>query len=99
MSRLSGPGSELKRLLAGWPFRISNLPSCNCNQVADLMDAWGPDECEKPDRLGYVVAVMKQNAKARGLPFIDAIGRMLVRRAIRNARKLTNAAAPGKSNV
>jgi len=51
------------------------------------MDAWGPDECSKPERIDEVVAVMRSEAAARGLPFLDAVGRMLVRRAIANARR------------
>jgi hypothetical protein len=51
------------------------------------MDQWGPDECERPERIDEVVAVMREEATARGLPFLDIAGRLLVRRAIRNARK------------
>jgi len=63
------------------------------------MDEWGVEEASRPERIDQVVGWLRDEAQARGLPFIDAIGRMLVRRAIHNARKLTNAAAPGKSNV
>jgi hypothetical protein len=51
------------------------------------MDAWGPDEASKPERIAEVVAVMRAEAEARGLPFIDLAGRLLVRRAIQNARR------------
>jgi hypothetical protein len=51
------------------------------------MDSWGPDECSKPERIDEVVKVMREEAAARGLPFLDVAGRMLVRRAIANARK------------
>jgi hypothetical protein len=51
------------------------------------MDAWGPDECSKPERIDEVVAVMRDEAEARGLPFLDVAGRLLVRRAIANARR------------
>jgi hypothetical protein len=51
------------------------------------MDAWGCDECSRPERIEEVVGVMRAEAKARGLPFLDVAGRMLVRRAIANARK------------
>ena len=82
-----GPGTELKKLLAGWPFRITSSPDCSCNRVAREMDAWGPDECEKPERIDYILAAMRENAEKRGLPFLDAAGRFLIRRAIKNARK------------
>jgi hypothetical protein len=51
------------------------------------MDQWGCDECERPERIDEVVAVMREEATARGLPFLDVAGRMLVRRAIANARR------------
>jgi len=82
-----GPGTELKRLLAGWPFYITASPDCSCNRVAAEMDAWGPDECEKPERQDYILAAMRENAEKRGLPFLDVAGRMLVRRAIKSAKK------------
>jgi hypothetical protein len=83
----AGPGTELKKLLAGWPFYITPSPNCSCNRVAFEMDAWGPDECERPERVEYILAAMRENAEKRGLPFIDAAGRFLIKRAIKNARK------------
>jgi hypothetical protein len=82
---LAGPGTELSKLLKR--FGIEPTPNCSCRAKAAEMDAWGPDECEKPERIEEVVAVMREEAKARGLPFLDAAGRLLVKRAIRNARK------------
>jgi len=51
------------------------------------MDSWGCDEASKPERIDEVVAVMRREAEARGLPFLDVAGRLLVRRAISNARR------------
>lgn len=82
-----GPGTELKRLLAGWPLRITSSPDCSCNRVANEMDQWGPDECARPDRMDYIVAAMRDNAAKRGLPFLEAAARLLVRRAIAAARR------------
>lgn len=81
----SGPGTELSKLLKR--FGIEPTPTCQCRAKAAEMDAWGPDECEKPERIDEVVAVMRAEAEARGLPFLDVAGRLLVRRAIKNARK------------
>ena len=81
----SGPGTELSKLLER--FGIHPTPTCACRAKAAQMDAWGPDECSKPERIDEVVAVMRAEAEARGLPFLDAVGRLLVRRAIRNARR------------
>lgn len=82
-----GPGTELSRLLRR--LGIDTVPGCHCRAKAMLMDAWGTDECSKPERIEEIVAVMREEAKARGLPFIDAAGRLLVKRAIQNARKAT----------
>jgi hypothetical protein len=79
-----GPGTELSRLLKR--FGIEPTPTCACRAKAAEMDAWGCDECERPERIDEVVAVMRAEAEARGLPFLDVAGRLLVRRAIRNAR-------------
>lgn len=81
----SGPGTELSKLLKR--FGIEPTPTCQCRAKAAQMDAWGPDECERPERIEEVVAVMRAEAEARGLPFLDVAGRLLVRRAIRNARR------------
>jgi hypothetical protein len=81
----SGPGTELSKLLKR--FGIEPTPTCACRAKAAEMDAWGCDECSKPERIDEVVAVMRAEATARGLPFLDLAGRILVRRAISNARR------------
>lgn len=85
-----GPGTELSKLLTR--FGIEPTPTCQCRAKAAQMDAWGPDECERPERIEEVVAVMRAEAEARGLPFLDAVGRLLVKRAIRNARMAASTA-------
>ena len=80
-----GPGTELSRLLKR--FGISPTPTCQCRAMQQQMDQWGCDECERPERIEEVVAVMRAEAHARGLPFLDVAGRLLVRRAISNARR------------
>jgi hypothetical protein len=82
-----GPGTELSKLLK--KIGIEPTATCACRAKAAEMDALGPDEYSKPERIEEVVAVMREEAKTRGLPFIDAVGRMLVKRAIHNARKAT----------
>jgi hypothetical protein len=80
-----GPGTELSKLLKR--FGIEPTPTCQCRAKAAQMDAWGCDEASKPERIEEVVAVMRAEATARGLPFLDIAGRLLVRRAIANARR------------
>ena len=82
-----GPGTELSKLLKR--LGISPTPTCQCRAMQQKMDQWGCDECERPERIEEVVAVMRAEAEARGLPFLDMAGRLLVRRAIQNARKAT----------
>lgn len=80
-----GPGTELSKLLKR--FGISPTPTCQCRAKAQQMDKWGCDEASKPERIDEVVAVMREEAAARGLPFVALAGRLLVKRAIQNARK------------
>jgi hypothetical protein len=86
----SGPGTELSRLLK--KFGIEPTPTCSCRAKAAQMDAWGCDECSKPERIDEVVSVMRAEAEARGLPFLDLPARLLVKRAIANARRKEAAA-------
>jgi hypothetical protein len=83
-----GPGTELKKLLAGWPFYITASPDCSCNDRAAEMDRREqetPGWCEA--NLDTIVGWLREQSEARGLPFLDLAGRLLVRRAIRNARR------------
>ena len=72
------PGTELKKLLAR--IGITSTPDCSCNRVAREMDQWGPDECEKPERMAEILAAMRENAEKRGLPFIEVAARLLIRK-------------------
>lgn len=78
-------GTELKKLLEGWPFKIAASDNCNCTARARHMDLMGCDWCER--NLEEVVGYLREAAGDRGLPFLDAAGRMLVRRAVANARR------------
>jgi predicted Fe-S protein YdhL (DUF1289 family) len=64
---------------------ITYTPDCPCRSHVAMMDAWGCDECER--RIDEIVGWLREEAGKRGLPFLDAVGRMVVRRAIKNARK------------
>jgi hypothetical protein len=82
-----GPGTELKALLAGWPFRIVATTDCKCTSRAAYMDAKGCDWCESDEGMTEITGFLREAAEERGLPFLDAAGRLLVKRAIHNARK------------
>jgi hypothetical protein len=78
-----GPGTELKKLLK--TIEITAAPNCECNARAREMDARGIDWCEA--NIDTIVGWLREEATKRKLPFVDMAGRLLVRRAIRNARK------------
>jgi len=78
-----GPGTELKKLLA--KVGITATPDCSCNARAAEMDRQGVEWCEA--NLGTIVGWLREQAEARGLPVLDIAGRLLVRRAISNARR------------
>lgn len=83
---LRGPGTELKKLLA--KAGITATENCSCNSRARRMDeneAREPGWCEA--HLDEIVGWLREEATKRKLPFLDAAGRMLVRRAIKNARR------------
>ena len=83
-----GPGTELKKLLS--KIGITASPDCSCNARARLMDE---NEQREPGwveaNLDTIVGWLREESSKRGLPFVDMAGRMLVKRAIRNARKAT----------
>lgn len=78
-----GPGTELKKLLA--KVGITATLDCSCNARAAEMDRQGVEWCEA--NLDAIVGWLREQAAARGLPFLDFAGRLLVRRAISNARR------------
>jgi len=82
-----GPGTELKKLLAGWPFYIEAAPGCSCNAVAAKMNHMGQDWCASDEGKAEILSAMRENAAEKGIPYIEAAAAMLVRRAIRNARR------------
>jgi hypothetical protein len=79
----NGPGTELKKLLAR--VGITASPDCACNARAAEMDRQGVEWCEA--NLDIIVGWLREQAEARGLPFLDIAGRLLVKRAISNARR------------
>jgi hypothetical protein len=83
-----GPGTELKRLLA--KFRLFSQGGCNCDQKALMMDIEGPDWCE--ENLEVIVGWLEEAAQQRGIiarltAKMKFAPRILVRRAIKNARR------------
>lgn len=89
-----GPGSELKSLLS--KIGITASPDCKCTKRAyymDQMESEQPGWCEA--NIDEIVGWLRESAAERGLPFLDVAGRVLVRRAIANARRKEAALAEG----
>ena len=81
-----GPGTELKKLLS--KIGITATPTCKCNARARYMDeqeAKEPGWCER--NIEEIVGYLREAAADRGLPFLDMAGRLLIRRAIANAKR------------
>lgn len=76
-------GTHLKMMLS--KIGLSATEGCKCNSRAAHMNRMGDDWCEQ--NIDTIVSWLREEASNRGLPFLDVVGRMLVRRAISNARK------------
>lgn len=86
----AGPGTELKAMLAGFPFYLKTTPSCPCSKRAKAMDEReknSPGWCE--ENMATIVGWLKEEHGRQKLlvPFVPAAVEQLVRIAIRRARK------------
>lgn len=80
---VAGPGTHLASILGR--LGLSETPGCKCPSYAAQMDNLGVDGCT--DRIMEIVGWLRTEAENRGLPFVDFVGKMLVNRAIANARR------------
>lgn len=78
------PGTILSKMIK--TLGIGMTDSCSCKRHALEMNDKGNDWCEQ--NIDTVVGWLRDEAKRRGLPFIDAIGKLMVNRAIKKSRKL-----------
>ncbi len=78
-----GPGTRLTALLSRLGLRAA--VGCRCKSRAAEMDRLGPDWCEQ--NIDEIVAWLREEAKARRLPFLAPAARLLVRVAIAQARR------------
>jgi hypothetical protein len=77
-------GTHLRILLSKFGINADE-PGCHCVSHAAKMNSHGCDWCDS--NLDTIVGWLREEAGKRGLPFLDAAGRLLVRRAIANARR------------
>jgi hypothetical protein len=81
-----GPGTELKKLLKS--IGIVAKPNCSCNKRAQLMDhneATEPGWCEA--HIEEISGWLQEEAHKRGLPYIASAGKLLIRMAIKRAKR------------
>jgi len=82
----TGPGTELKKLLSRIGIQSKN--GCGCSDKArhiDYMEIIEPGWAEKNVEL--IVDYLEEEAKKRKLPFLRAGAKVLVKLAIRRAKK------------
>lgn len=77
-----GPGTELERLIS-W-FKKKN-GKCGCGNRIKKMNMWGPDKCE--ENMEIILGWLEGSAKTNKIPFSKTLAKVLVKKAIRNARK------------
>lgn len=80
----NGPGSILTGMIK--TLGISSSSTCSCRRHALEMNDKGPDWCE--ENMETILSWLRDEAKKRGLPFIDMVGKAMVQRAINRSRKL-----------
>lgn len=79
-----GPGTVLSQMIKSVGIQMTE--NCSCRRHALEMNKQGNDWCEK--NIDTIVGWLREEAKRRKLPFMDAIGKMVVGRAIKKSRKL-----------
>ena len=78
------PGTILSKMIKS--VGIAMTDSCACKRHALQMNDKGNDWCEQ--NIDTIVGWLREEAQRRNLPFIDAIGKLMVNRAIKKSRKL-----------
>lgn len=78
------PGTVLSKMIKSVGIQMTD--SCSCKRHALEMNEKGNDWCEQ--NIDTIVGWLREEAKRRGLPFMDALGKLLVGRAIKKSRKL-----------
>jgi hypothetical protein len=78
------PGTILSKMIKSVGIQMTD--SCSCKAHALEMNEHGNDWCEQ--NIDTVVGWLREEASRRGLPFMDALGKLLVGRAIKKSRKL-----------
>jgi hypothetical protein len=78
------PGTVLSKMIKSLGFTMSD--NCSCKRHALEMNDKGNDWCA--ENIDTIVGWLREETHRRNLPFIDALGKMMVNRAIKKSRKL-----------
>lgn len=78
-----GVGTELKKLLSKIGIKAS--PTCSCNHKAKIMNMKGILWCE--NNIDTILSWLKEEATKRKLPFVEYAAKLLIKRAVFNAKK------------
>jgi hypothetical protein len=80
----NGAGTILAGMIKSLGIKVTS--SCSCKRHAMEMNKNGNDWCDK--NIDTVISWLKEESNRRCLPFIEAIVKMMVNRAISKSRKL-----------
>lgn len=78
------PGTVLSKMIKSLGFTMSD--NCSCKRHALEMNDKGNDWCA--ENIDTIVGWLREETNRRNLPFIDALGKIMVNRAIKKSRKL-----------
>jgi hypothetical protein len=81
----NGPGTILAGMFSS--LGIKSSPTCSCRRHAIEMNDKGADWCEQ--NIDTILSWLKEESNKRKIPFIESIASLVVKRAIRQSRKLS----------
>jgi len=64
----TGPGTKLASILSWF---VAKDPTCNCEERAATMDAWGVEGCRRNQRT--ILSWLRDSAQQQGLPFSSTL--------------------------
>lgn len=80
------PGTVLASMIKSLGIHMND--NCSCRRHALTMNEKGNEWCSQ--NIDTIVGWLKEEASKRGLPFVDMIGKLMVKRAIKKSTKLLN---------
>lgn len=81
----NGPGTILTSMIS--TMGIKSTPNCSCRKHALEMNEKGNDWCES--NLPTILSWLKEESSKRSLPYIESVASLIVKRAIKTSRRLT----------